>query len=292
MISDEILKKIKKIHIKSLRLVNSEMAGQYKSVFKGSGIEFEEFREYSFGDDVKHIDWKVSTRLNKPFIKRYKEERESTVILLIDMSASSIFGSLNKKIETAAETASILSFNAIKNNDKVGAIFFTDRVEKYIAPKKGSAHIWKLIKEIFTFKPLGKGTDIENAVKYLNKVIRKKMFVFIISDFLDKKNYLLPLKITNKKHEVINIILSDKNDFNLPSTGIFLFSDLETGKTKYFDASSKKTKKEYEARKKKEYFKIKESFKKAKIDYIEMNTDASIDTTLVKYFRQRERRKS
>ena len=291
MISPDILKKIKKIHIKSLRLVNSEMAGQYKSIFRGSGIEFEEVREYTIGDDVKNIDWKVSARLNKPFVKLYKEERESRVILLIDMSASSLFGSgKSLKIETAAEIGAMIAFSAVKNNDKVGAIFFTNKVEKYIAPKKGSAHIFKLIKEIFTFKPSEKGTNIEEAIKYLNKVTRKKSLVFLISDFLDEK-YTLPLKIADRKHEIITILLSDKNDFNLPKSGIFLLKDIETGEKVFFNASNKDTKAMYKRRKTAEYLNIKDILKKIKIDCIEIPTDEPADIALIKYFKIREKRK-
>ena len=291
MIPTEIIKKIKKIHIKSLRLVNSEMAGQYKSVFRGSGIEFEEVREYAFGDDVKHIDWKVSSRLGKPFIKLYKEERESIVMLLIDMSRSSFFGTKeNLKIETAAEVASILAFNAIKNNDKVGAIFFADEVEKYIPPKKGSAHIWRLIKEIFTFKPQSKKTNIENAVKYFNKVCRKKSVVFLISDFLDD-DYIKSIKIASKKHEFINILLSDENDFHLPKAGIFLLKDLETDKQVYFDASDKKTTEAYNKLQTQKYHKQKENMKNAKIDCVEITTKNQVSDVLIKYFKIRERRK-
>ena len=175
MLSSEIIKKIRKIHIKSGRMVNTLMAGQYRSIFRGSGIEFEEVREYTPGDDVKSIDWKVSARLGRPFIKRYCEERELIVILLVDMSTSGCFGTGDAlKKEIAAEVACIMAFNAIRNNDKVGAILFTDRVEKYIPPKKGSAHVWRVIREIVSFEPVFKGTDISEALGYLGKVCRKK----------------------------------------------------------------------------------------------------------------------
>jgi uncharacterized protein (DUF58 family) len=195
MLSPETIRKIKKIHIKTGRMVNTMMAGQYRSVFRGTGIEFEEVRDYSPGDDVKHIDWKVSARLGRPFIKLYREEREMVVMLLIDMSASQRFGTTdNLKLEVAAEIAAVLAFNAIRNNDRVGVILFTDRVEKYIPPKKGSAHIWRVTKEIFTFEPQHRRTDIDAAVAYLGKVSKKKTVSFVISDFLTNSWRKLPAK--------------------------------------------------------------------------------------------------
>ena len=219
MVPEDIIKKIKRIHIKGSRTVNTLMAGQYRSVFRGSGIEFEEVREYSPGDDVKAIDWKVSARLGRPFIKRYREERESIVILLVDMSASQRFGTFSGlKLEKAAEVASVLAFSAIKNNDKVGAVFFTDQVEKYIPPKKGSSHIWRLIREIFTFEPQGHGTNIRAALEYLATVSRKKTLTFIISDFIapDVKKALTTVR---QRHELIGVIISDAGEFTLPVPG-------------------------------------------------------------------------
>ncbi len=285
MIPAEIIKKIKQVHIKSSRTVNTMLAGRYKSVFRGSGIEFEEVREYSPGDDVKSIDWKVSARLGKPFIKLYREERESIVMLLIDMSASLKFGTFSElKLEKAAEVASVLAFSAIKNNDKAGAIFFTDKVEKYIPPKKGSAHVWRLIKEIFTFEPEGKSTNISSALDFFAKVTKKSSLCFIISDFLDKDNYIKNLKTARYKHEIIGVMLSDKGDFSLPEKGIVTISDFETGQTQSFDASSAKTRKYYSELKNKEYIKTLEILSKAKTDVLEINTESSVADSLSKYF--------
>ncbi len=285
MIPAEIIKKIKQVHIKSSRTVNTIMAGRYKSIFRGSGIEFEEVREYSPGDEVKSIDWKVSARLGKPFIKLYKEERESIVMLLIDMSASQKFGTRSGlKLEKAAEIASVLAFSAIKNNDKAGAIFFTDKVEKYIPPKKGSAHVWRLIKEIFTFKPEGKSTDICSALDFFAKVTKKNSLCFIISDFLDKKNYIKNLKAARYKHEIIGIMLSDKGDFTLLNRGIVSLSDFETGRELIFDAGSAKTRRFYLKYKTKEYKQIIESLAKSKIDVLEIGTESSVADVLSKYF--------
>ncbi len=285
MIPAEIIKKIKQIHIKSSRTVNTLMAGRYKSVFRGSGIEFEEVRDYSPGDDVKSIDWKVSARLGKPFIKLYREERESIVILLIDMSASLKFGTFsNLKLEKAAEIASVLAFSAIKNNDKTGAIFFTDKVEKYIPPKKGSAHVWRLIKEIFTFEPEGKGTDISAALDYFAKVTKKSSLCFIVSDFIDKSNYIKNLKTARYKHEIIGIMLSDKGDFTLPEKGIVTLTDFETGRTQTLDAGDKKTRKFYTDHRRNEYQQAVETLSKAKTDVLEIDTEASVADALSKYF--------
>ena len=230
MLSQEIIKKIKKLHIKSSRIVNTMMAGNYRSVFRGFGMEFEEVREYVPGDEVKNIDWKVSARMGRPYIKTYREERELVIMLLIDMSASGLFGTKEfKKNEIAAQVASILAFNAIRNNDKVGAILFTDHVEKYIPPKKGTSHVWRVIKEIFDFNPQNKGTDINSALQFLGKAIRKKTIAFLISDFLFK-DYSHLLKVTSKKHEMISVFISDPGEFLLPSAGICLIEDFETGK--------------------------------------------------------------
>lgn len=290
-LSPEIIKKIKKIHIKSGRLVNTMMAGQYKSVFRGSGIEFEEVREYTPGDEVKSIDWKVSARLGRPYVKLYREERELIIMLLVDMSASGYFGTgENVKQETAAETAAVLAFNAIRNNDKVGAILFTNEIEKYIPPKKGSAHVWRVIKEIFAFQPRYRGTDIQKAVRYLGRVCRKRTVSFLISDFLSP-DYRHQLKIAAKKHELIGIMLSDPGEFALPSAGILEVRDFETGEQLLIDASDPKTRRAFQALKTDEYRQLIESLKTADIDCIEISTRDSVADVLTKYFHYRERRK-
>jgi uncharacterized protein (DUF58 family) len=289
MVPAHVIKKIKRIHIKSSRRVNSIMAGQYKSVFRGSGIEFEEVRGYSPGDDIKSIDWKVSARLGKPFIKLYREERESIVMLLIDMSGSQKFGTFyGEKLEKAAEVASILAFNAIKNNDKIGVVFFTDTVEKYIPPQKGSGYIWRVIKEIFTFVPKGRGTDISAALDFLSKISKKRTFTFIMSDFLDK-DFLKSLQILRRKHEIIGIQFNDEGDYHLPEKGIVTLSDLETGHKILFDASDKKTRRYFNENRKKEIQRTQELFSKVKSDVIELQTSASVFETLSAYFRYRER---
>jgi len=290
MVPKDIIKKIKRIHIKSSRTVNTIMAGQYRSVFRGSGIEFEEVREYSPGDDVKAIDWKVSARLGRPFIKLYREERESVVMLLIDMSASQQFGTLTGlKLEKAAEVASVLAFSAIKNNDKVGVIFFTDRVEKYIPPKKGSSHIWRLIKEIFTFTPQQKGTDLAVALDFLATVSRKRTVSFIISDFL-ADNYVRNLRTALQRHELIGVMLYDPGDFTLPEKGIVSMTCFETGRQYLLDASDPNTRSYYERKTRGNYNMALDNLNKSKVDVIEVGTQLSVSDTLTQYFRYREKR--
>src|SRR6056297_1841299 len=213
MLSSEIIKKIKRIHIKSGRLVDAVMAGNYRSVFRGTGIEFEEVREYIIGDDVKNIDWNVSARMGRPFVKRYREERELVLMLLVDLSGSMSFGTASaRKRDAAAEAGAMLAFNAIRNNDRVGAILFTDRVEKYIPPKKGSGHIWRVIKEIFSFEPDHRGTDIQAALRYLGSVYPKRTIAFLLSDFMASDSSRA-LRTISKKHELVGVRVADRGDY-------------------------------------------------------------------------------
>ncbi|MBF0301933.1 MAG: DUF58 domain-containing protein [Desulfamplus sp.] len=290
MIPADIIKKIRRIHIKGSRTVNTMMAGQYKSVFRGSGIEFEEVREYSPGDDIKSIDWKVSARLGRPFIKLYREERESIVMLLIDMSSSLKFGTFSgMKLEKAAEVASVLAFSAIKNNDKVGAIFFTDRVEKYIPPKKGSGHIWRLITEIFTFIPEGSKTNITAALDFLSSVSRKKTLSFVISDFICN-DYTKALRTARQRHELIGVIISDKGEFELPSAGIVSMTCFETGQNILIDAGNKIVRELYLKQRQSYHSQIIDRLKSARVDSVEVSTEHSVADTLIQYFRYREKR--
>jgi uncharacterized protein (DUF58 family) len=295
MLSPEIIKKIKKVHIRTGRMVNTIMAGQYRSIFRGAGIEFEEVREYTSGDDVKSIDWKVSARMGKPFIKRYREEREQVVMLLVDMSGSGRFCTTDSsKRETAAEIAAILAFNAIRNNDKAGAILFTDQVERYIPPKKGSAHVWRLIREIFTFEPDHAGTDIVEAVGFLARVCRKRSVVFLISDFLIEdfnRNVTLKIKSAARKHELISVLVSDPGEFDLPVTGIVALKDLETGAVRYMDASDRRTRDAFTTSRQRTYEHILKTHKHMDMDCIEMPTDGDVAEALVRYFRYREQRR-
>jgi uncharacterized protein (DUF58 family) len=295
MLSPDIIQKIKKVHIKTGRMVNTIMAGQYRSIFRGAGIEFEEVREYTPGDDVKSIDWKVSARMGKPFIKRYREEREQVVMLLVDMSASGRFGTTARiKRETVAEIAAILAFNAVRNNDKAGALLFTDRVERYIPPKKGSAHVWRLIREIFTFQPQHTGTDIVEAVEFLARVCRKRSVAFLISDFLVDgfgRAATLRIKSAARKHELISVLVTDPGEFRLPDGGIIAMQDLETGAVRYMDAADRTTRRQYQTNRRAVHERILQTHRSMDLDCIEMPTDGDAADALVGYFRYRERRR-
>jgi uncharacterized protein (DUF58 family) len=295
MLSPEIIKKIKKVHIRTGRMVNTIMAGQYRSVFRGAGIEFEEVREYTPGDEVKSIDWKVSARMGRPFIKRYREEREQVVMLLVDMSGSGRFGTTDStKRETAAEIAAILAFNAIRNNDKAGAILFTDQVERYIPPKKGSAHVWRLIREIFTFQPEHTGTDIVEAVNFLARVCRKRTVAFLVSDFLSEdfgRTTALRIRSAARKHELISVLVTDPGEFRLPDGGIVAFRDLETGAIRRLDASDRATRERFQASRQVFHAKVLQIHKAMDMDCVEMTTAGDAADALVRYFRRRERRR-
>ncbi len=295
MLSPDIIKKIKKVHIKTGRMVNTLMSGQYRSVFRGAGIEFEEVREYTPGDDVKSIDWKVSARMGKPFIKRYREEREQVVMLLVDMSGSGRFGTTaGIKQETTAEIAAILAFNAIRNNDKAGAILFTDQVERYIPPKKGSAHVWRLIREIFTFDPQHRGTDIVGAVDFLARVCRKRTVSFLVSDFLTEnfdRATTLRIRSAARKHELISVLVTDPGEFRLPDGGIVALKDLETGAMRYLDAADRTIRQRYRAGRQAVHDRILQTHRSMDMDCIEMPTDGDAADRLVRYFRYRERRR-
>lgn len=235
----EILKKIRRIELRTRRLVNSMFAGQYHSVFKGRGMNFEEVREYAPGDEIRSIDWNVTARMNAPYIKKYTEERELTVMLLVDVSASGVFGSVElSKRELAAEVASILAFSAINNNDKVGLILFTDRIELFIPPKKGRLHTLRLIREMLYFEPEGRGTDLAGALDYLNLVVSRRSVVFMISDFL-APDFTKALTVTSKRHDLVAMPVIDKGESELPNVGIVTLEDAETGAQIDVDTSSK-----------------------------------------------------
>jgi len=290
MIPKEILKQIRKIEIRSGKLVNEIFAGQYSSVFKGRGMEFSEVREYIPGDDIRSIDWNVTARYGKPFVKRFVEEREMTVIFLVDVSASQNFGTKDKfKSELAAELASVLAFSAIKNNDRVGMVLFTDKIEKVIRPKKGKNHTLRLIREILFFKPEGKKTNISLALKYLNEVWRRKAVVFLISDFNDK-NFEKSMKITSRKHDLIAIQISDSREKELPNIGLLEVEDAETGKREVIDTGDTYFRQEFskKAALKNETLKI--IFKKARVDNIILSTGRPYIIPLVQFFKIRERR--
>lgn len=289
-LSSELLRKIKKLHFKSRLIAQAVTAGQHKSVFKGSGIEFEEVRSYVPGDDVRAIDWKVSARMGKPFIKRYKEERELTVLLLIDMSASGYFGTSGTfKTDKALEISALLAFNTIHNNDRIGAIFFTDTVENYIPPGKGNSHVNRILTEIVSFEPKKKGTDINRPLSFLGDIGLKKSVVFLISDFISDP-YLNQLKVLKIRNECIGIILSDPGEFSLPRFGILSLKDPETGQMITLNCRDKNTRDTFFNSKKKQYDFTINGLKKTGIDCIEISTEDSVAFKLSTYFKQREKR--
>ncbi|OGX08887.1 MAG: hypothetical protein A2Z88_10055 [Omnitrophica WOR_2 bacterium GWA2_47_8] len=302
MIPKEILKKIRRIEITTSHLVTDVFAGQYHSVFKGQGIEFDEVREYNPGDDIRSIDWNVTARTGTVHVKKYVEERELTVMVLVDASGSSYFGTVNQlKSSLAAEIAAVLAFSAIRNNDKVGLIIFSDGIERFIPPRKGSRHVLRVIREILYFKPKGKGTNIPAALDYLNKVTRHKTVSFLISDFLQDeagrrrdKNSKNPLKQTlvlaNKRHDLIAITLNDPKEMALENSGLIILEDAETGKRVYIDSSDPRIRQEFAEIAKKRIQEREALLNSVRVDRIDVATDKPYSQALVKFFKQRQKR--
>ena len=290
MIPRQILKKVKQIEIRTRGLVNDLFGGEYHSVFKGRGMTFSEVREYQPGDDIRLIDWNVTARTGSPFIKIFEEERELTVYLLVDISASGEFGSGQQlKREIGAEIAAVLGFSAIKNNDKVGLILFSDEIEKYVVPKKGKSHVLRVVRELLYTEPEKTGTSLKNALDYLLKVAKRKSVVFIISDFLDQE-YWSSLKVVNRKHDVIGIHLYDPAETNMPDMGLAKVEDPETGESFWVDTSSKdaqdRLRKEIQTRQEK----FKKDAQKIGFDMIPIATDQDYVEPLMSFFRMREKR--
>jgi len=291
MIPKEILKNIRRIQITTSRMVADIFAGQYQSVFRGHGIEFDEVREYQPGDDIRSIDWNVTARTGTPFVKKFMEERELTIMLLLDISASSYFGSVNiLKSQLAAELCSVLALSAIKNNDKVGLIAFTDRIEKFVPPGKGLSHALRIIREALYFKPQGKGTDIPASLRYLDRVARRRTVTFFISDFY-AEDIKMPLSVSNKRHDIIAISISDPREINLPDVGMINLEDIETGRSYLIDTASAKVRKQYHVNATAKFEERKSIFRAINIDHIDIRTDVPYRQELYKFFRMRERRK-
>jgi uncharacterized protein (DUF58 family) len=290
VIPSEVIRKIRRIHITTSRMVTDVFAGHYHSVFKGQGMEFEEVREYQPGDDIRSIDWNVTARTGRPFVKKFVEERELTVIFLLDMSASSLFGSVNKlKSAMAAELASVLAFSAIKNNDRAGLIAFTDRIEKFVPPAKGTSHVLRIVREALCHQPEGKGTDIPGALQYLGRTVRRRAVVFVISDFY-ADDYEKPLKIANKRHDIIAVTLTDPREIELPDVGIIHMEDAETGDDFWIDSSSDAVRQSYSNEAEKLFEERKRIFRSAGVDHIDIRTDIPYIMALYRFFRMRERR--
>lgn len=290
MIPKEVLEKIRKIHIRTNYLVNDMFAGEYESAFRGRGMEFEEVREYTPGDDVRDIDWNVTARFGHPFVKVYREERELTIMLMVDVSSSCYFGTQKQfKQELAAEIASVLAFTATKGNDKVGLIIFSDHIEKFIPPKKGNNHVWRVIKEVLGHHPVATKTDIATALHYLNKVARKKVVAFLISDFI-ADDYSKALRVTNKKHDVVSICITDPRELRLPKAGIVELQDAETGETLLIDTSDPDFRKGFSLLAAKRMQDRLEIFRSTGVDHIDVRTDIPYIDPIMKFFRMREKR--
>jgi uncharacterized protein (DUF58 family) len=290
MLPKDLIRKIRRIQIMTNRLVNESLAGEYHSVFKGRGMEFDEVREYQHGDDVRTIDWNVTSRTGHPFVKRYVEERELTVMLLVDASASGSFGSVQKtKGELAAEISALLAFSAIKNNDRVGAILFTDRVEKFIPPRRGSNHVLRVIRELLFYRPEHDGTCIQTALEHLNLVVRKRAVVFLISDLLDQ-GFEQSLKVANRRHDIVVIQIVDPRERELQDVGILELRDAETGEILEIDTSLPDVRVRYRENWQRNHSKLKKLFQSYKMDYIPIDTASPYDRPLIRFFEERARR--
>ncbi len=290
MLTRELLKQVQLIEIKTKGLVNQVFSGEYHSVFKGRGMEFSEVREYQFGDDIRNIDWNVTARFGHPFIKIFEEERELTVMLLVDLSGSLIFGTIEKtKQQVAAELSAILAFSAMKNNDKVGLLLFTDKIEKFVPPRKGRKHVLRIIREVLSFEPVGKTTNIKGALEYMNNAIKKKSIVFLLSDFMDS-GYEKILRVVGKKHDLIGVVLNDQREREIPPMGLIKFTDAETGRERWIDTSSKNFQKELASFRWNNMQKLKSLFISSRIDNIEVHTGDNYVKPLVQFFRLRESR--
>ena len=286
----ELIRKIRKIHITTNHRVNDVLAGQYHSAFKGRGIEFSEVREYQAGDDIRAIDWNVTARMGRPFIKEFREERELTVMLLVDVSASGIFGTARAKKEVAAEIAATLSFSAIKNQDKVGLCLFTDRVEKYIPPKKGRGHVWRVIEEILNFNPEHRRTDLASPLEYINRVLFRKTICFMISDFLSSSPFEKQLRIAGRKHDMIAVTITDPRETEIPRIGFLELEDAETGERLLFNTSAGNTVPSFARRMQQEREERKRLFASLAVDLIDVRTDSPFNEAIVRFFRRREKR--
>lgn len=290
MIPRELLKKIRRIQIRTSHVANDMLAGQYHSAFKGRGMEFEEVREYSPGDDVRTIDWNVTARQGRPFVKRFREERELTVMLLVDVSGSHAFGTAGQlKRDLAAEVGATLAFSAIKNNDKVGMIGFSDRIEKYVKPDQGTRHVLRVIRELLTMRTTGKGTDVTAALNHLNRVLTRRAVVFLVSDFQDS-DYEQALRIARRRHDLIPITITDPREVELPKVRFIELVDAETGERVTVDSSSAAFRREYSRRARTAADDRRRLFRTMKADAIELTTGRSFVEPLTRFFRARNTR--
>jgi len=290
MLPEELIKRIRQIQIYTSRAVDASFAGQYESVFKGRGMQFDEVREYMPGDEIRTIDWNVTARTGRPFIKRFVEEREMTVLFAVDLSASGEFGTVSKlKNELAAEFCAVLAFAAAKNNDKVGLLIFTDRIELFIPPKKGSRHILRLIRELLGFTMPKRRTNIPLALDYIAKVVRKRATVFLVSDFIET-GFQKPLSLLNKRHDVIAVPVRDRVEVAMPAVGLIEVQDAETGQIMLVDTSSRRFRTRYGEHSSRRFNELKNTLRSANVDLIPIATDKPYINDLIQFFHMRHRR--
>jgi uncharacterized protein (DUF58 family) len=290
MLPKDIVKMVRRIEIRTNRLVNDVFSGQYHSVFKGKGMEFVDVREYQAGDDIRTIDWNVTARMGHPYVKTFEEERELTVMLIVDLSASQSFGTVERfKVQMAAEISALIAFSAIKNNDKVGLLAFTDRVEKFIPPKKGTQHVLRVIRELLYYKPEHKGTDLDAALSYFGRVMKRRSIAFVISDFYSK-GFEKSLRVANKKHDVVAFVLSDPKEYSLPDVGYLRLRDAESGREFTMNTSARALISRYEREAAKRRERLTGTFRSTGVDFIELSTDEPYSGALIKFFRARARR--
>jgi len=291
MLNRELLKKVKKIELSTRHLVNEVFGGEYHSVFKGRGMEFAEVREYMPGDEIRTIDWNVSARTGVPFVKLFEEERELTVMLMIDASASGAFGTRGQMKRTlAAELSAVLAFSAVKNNDKVGLLIFTDEVEKFVPPRKGRSHVLRVIREVLDYQPRNRGTDIAKALEYMNRVLRKRSVVFMISDFMDS-DFEKPVRQASRKHDMLSFHLHDPWESNLPNVGLIQVHDSETGDTTLLNTANRRTREEYSQNSLRRFEALKSFFKTNGLDYLAIPTDRPYVDSLISFFKRRASRR-
>lgn len=288
MDANELLKKVRRIEIKTRGLSRNIFAGEYHSAFKGRGMTFSEVREYQYGDDIRDIDWNVTARHNHPYVKVYEEEREMTVMLLIDVSSSRYFGAVGEeKRQMIAEIAATLAFSAIQNNDKAGVIFFSDKIEKFIPPKKGRKHILLIIRELLDFTPESQGTDLSVVLRYFSDALKKRCTTFLISDYIDQHDYSRALSVAANRHDIYGIQVYDKRDSKLPNVGLMRVSDLETGADRWINTSSKKVRQTFEKWWYQRQLTMAETLRKSRVDHISVTTDEDYVVPLMGLFKKR-----
>ncbi len=286
MISKEIFRKVRQLEIRTKGLVNNLFGGEYHSAFKGRGMVFSEVRQYQYGDDIRQIDWNVTARAGDPFIKIFEEEREQTLMLLVDISNSGIFGSQLRKADLITEMCAVMAFSAIKNGDKVGLVLFSDHIEKVVLPKKGRLHVLRLIRELYTTKAEGQGTDLSVPLNFINRLLKRRSIVIMASDFI-APDYEKAIKITNKKHDLIAVTVSDPLEDELPDMGIVTFRDAETGRARMIDTSSRRVRTSYRARRLERVANLREGFRRLQIDAVDVRTNQSYVQPLMAFFKRR-----